>query len=90
MTSVVTCLHLAVLIDLERNVCPQGDRLLILQRQVAELELNQKRMDKKNSRLESQKDKLKKDRSVLKDTLKQVSTVVHPLISITSTLTLGF
>lgn len=49
-----------------------GGRLEVLQRLVAELELEQKRLQKKNSNLEKQKDRLKKDRDVLRDILRQV------------------
>lgn len=88
----VRCIHLAVLFDPERDVCPQvvGDRLLVLQRLVAELELNQKRLNKKNSHLENQKQKLKRDRDALRDTLREVSPAVRPIISINSTLIWGF
>lgn len=55
-------------------VCQQGvvDRLVVLQRLVAELELDQKRLNQKNSHLENQKEKLKRDRNILRDTLRQV------------------
>nr|XP_019967382.1 PREDICTED: centrosome-associated protein CEP250-like [Paralichthys olivaceus] len=49
-----------------------GDRLVVLQRLVAELELEQKRLSKKNSHLENTKEKLKRERHTLRDTLRQV------------------
>lgn len=45
---------------------------MVLQRLVAELELDQRRLSKRNSHLENQKDRLKRDRDALRDTLRQV------------------
>lgn len=56
------------------SVCQQGlvDRLVVLQHLVAELELEQKRLNQKNSHLENNKEKLKRHRNILRDTLRQV------------------
>lgn len=54
-----------------------GGRLEVLQRLVAELELQRTRLQKKNLNLEKQKDRLKKDRDFLRDTLRQVHTKRH-------------
>lgn len=48
------------------------DRLVVLQHLVAELELEQKRLNQKNSNLENNKEKLKRHRNILRDTLRQV------------------
>uniref|UniRef100_A0AAX7UX44 Uncharacterized protein n=1 Tax=Astatotilapia calliptera TaxID=8154 RepID=A0AAX7UX44_ASTCA len=48
------------------------ERLTVLQSLVAELELDQKRLNKKNFHLENQKDKLKRATHTLRETLQQV------------------
>lgn len=48
------------------------NRLVVLQNLVAELELEQKRLNQKNYNLENHKEKLKRDRNILRDTLRQV------------------
>ncbi len=70
------CVCVCVCARVYACVCKQGvaDRLVTLQRLVAELELEQKRLNKKNSHLETQKEKLKRDRNTLRDTLRQVHT----------------
>ncbi|XP_035770533.1 trichohyalin-like, partial [Neolamprologus brichardi] len=49
------------------------ERLMVLQSLVAELELDQKRLNKKNFHLENQKDKLKRATHTLRETLQQVA-----------------
>ncbi|KAK2840475.1 hypothetical protein Q5P01_014215 [Channa striata] len=49
-----------------------GGLLVALQYRVAELELEQERLTKRNSLIKNQKEKLKKDRNNLRDTLRQV------------------
>lgn len=48
------------------------DRLVVLQRFAAELELQEKQLKKKNSHLENKNEKLKRERHTLRDTLRQV------------------
>lgn len=50
---------------------------MVLQSLVAELELDQKRLNKKNFHLENQKDKLKRATHTLRETLQQVYTTMR-------------
>lgn len=63
------------------KMCLQGlkERLTVLQSLVAELELDQKRLNKKNFHLENQKDKLKRATHTLRETLQQVYTTMRPV-----------
>lgn len=56
-------------------MCPQtvGDRQVVLQCVVAELELEQNRLKKKITHLENTKDRLKRERRTLRDTLRQLA-----------------
>lgn len=53
------------------------DRLVVLQRFAAQLELQEKQLKKKNSQLESQNESLKRGRDSLRDTLRKVYTNTH-------------
>lgn len=50
------------------------DRLVVLQRFAAQLELQEKQLKKRNSQLESQNESLKRERAALRDTLRKVYT----------------